>query len=122
MVYFCRPSSGAKLLTPHAFHEIGSRSTTIINLVQRFFAYHMIDSYGCDYSTSGLTLEYVNNKLRAFFDRHTSDGPRFDTYIVYYSGDVYEKGDWALAGEVKILSGSSFTLYFNLILSGAVQG
>lgn len=120
MVYFCRPSSGAKLLTPHAFHEIGSRSTTIINLVQRFFAYHMIDSYGCDYSTSGLTLEYVNNKLRAFFDRHTSDGPRFDTYIVYYSGDVYEKGDWALAGEVKILSGSSFTLYFNLILSGAV--
>ena len=79
------------------------RSTQILNTVQSFFAYHLVENYGCDYSSSGLTSESVESKLKAFFQRQTSDGPRYDTYIVYYSGHVYDNGDWALAGEIDYL-------------------
>ena len=54
--------------------------------------------FGCDYSSSGITTESISSKLRAFFAQSTVDGPRYDTYLLYYSGPVYENGDWALAG------------------------
>ena len=41
----------------------------------------------------------VQSKLKAFFERTTVDGPKYDTYLLYYSGSVYDSGDWALAGE-----------------------
>jgi len=79
--------------------ELSHRATHILNTVQRLFSYHLIDNYGCDYSSSGLTLSAVESKLRAFLQKQTADGPRFDTYLVYYSGHVHKNGDWALAGE-----------------------
>ena len=97
--FHSRPDGGATLLQPSAIQDIGSRSTQILNTVQRFFGYHMIENYGCDYSSSGLTAESVGNKLKSFFEQRTLDGPRFDSYIVYYSGDVHPSGDWALSGK-----------------------
>lgn len=66
--------------------------------MNQFFSYHMIDSYGCDYSTSGISPDNIETKIKAFFDRRTSDGPKFDTYVLYFSGDTYDTGDWALTG------------------------
>ena len=82
--------------------ELSSRATDILNTVQRFFAFHLIENFGCDYSSSGLTGESVESKLKLFFQRATVDGPRYDTYVVYYSGHVYESGDWALAGRLLV--------------------
>ncbi|XP_013395203.1 transmembrane protein 168-A [Lingula anatina] len=94
-----RKDAKATVLPTNALQELGSRSTQILNQIQHFFAYHMVDVYGCDYSSSGIASEALQSKLKAFFDRRMSDGPRYDTYIVYYSGHVQENGDWALAGD-----------------------
>lgn len=70
----------------------------MLNAIQRFFAYHMIETYGCDYSTSGLTFDTLHSKIKSFLELRTSDGPRHDTYILYYSGHSHGTGEWALAG------------------------
>lgn len=82
--------------------EMSSRATETLTTIQRFFNHYLIDLYGCDYSSSGLTMDAVENKLRNFFQRVTADGPYFDTYLVYYSGHVYDNGDWALAGGYQV--------------------
>lgn len=74
----------------------------MLNAVQRFFAYHMIETYGCDYSTSGLSFDTLHSKLKAFLELRTVDGPRHDTYVLYYSGHTHGTGEWALAGKVTI--------------------
>ncbi|KAK3796721.1 hypothetical protein RRG08_037485 [Elysia crispata] len=92
-----KPGSGAQLLTSSTVQDISARGTSTLAQLQQLFTYHMIQNFGCDYSSSGLELDNLRSKLRAFFDRCTADGPRFDTYLLYYSGDVYDSGDWALS-------------------------
>ncbi|GFN93438.1 transmembrane protein 168 [Plakobranchus ocellatus] len=92
-----RQGAGAQLLTSSSVHDISARGTATLAQLQQLFTYHMIQNFGCDYSSSGLELDNLRSKLRAFFDRCTADGPRFDTYLLYYSGDVYDSGDWALS-------------------------
>ncbi|MEQ2164571.1 hypothetical protein GOODEAATRI_007975 [Goodea atripinnis] len=72
----------------YALHvqELNQRSTAMLNGMQRLFSHHMIQTFGCDYSTSGVTLETVQNKLRSFLELRTADGPRHDTYLIFYSG------------------------------------
>ncbi|XP_072175741.1 transmembrane protein 168-like [Diadema setosum] len=94
---FCRADGSAMPLPMSAAEEHSNRSMGLLNTIQRFFLYHMIDTYSCDFSTSGLTTDALDMKLRSFLSRATSDGPRFDTYFVYYSGHVHPNGDWALA-------------------------
>lgn len=76
----------------------------MLNNVQRFFSHHMIETFGCDYSTSGMTLEGLQAKLRSFLESTTADGPRHDTYVVFYSGHTHYSGDWALAGVQVLVS------------------
>lgn len=71
----------------------------MLNNVQRFFAHHLIETFGCDYSTSGVTLEALQSKMKSFLDLRTPDGPRHDTYVIFYSGHTHRTGEWALAGE-----------------------
>ncbi|XP_052096356.1 transmembrane protein 168-like [Mytilus californianus] len=89
--------SRVNIMSQEAMQDMGTRATTTLNKVSYFFNYHMIDNYGCDYSTSGLAIDYLESKLKAFFDRRMSDGPKYDSYILYFSGDVYENGEWALS-------------------------
>lgn len=89
--------SRINLLSQDVVQDMGTRATTTLNKVSHFFNFHMIDNYGCDYCTSGLAMDYLKSKLIAFFDRRMSDGPKYDTYILYFSGDVYENGEWALS-------------------------
>ena len=90
--------------------EQGQRAASTLTQLQRFFAHHLLDMYGCDYSSSGLTSESIASKLRSFFQRQTGDGPRFGTYLVYYSGHVHENGDWALAGKWTVVVVRKFWL------------
>lgn len=94
-----RPGASPVLLPSNTLQELSSRATQILGTVQRFFTFHLVETYGCDYSSSGISIDSVESKLKAFFQRVTTDGPRFDTYILYYSGSVFDQGDWALAGE-----------------------
>lgn len=95
---YCSPDGQPTLLPPVHVQELNLRSTGMLNNVQRFFSHHMIETYGCDYSTSGLSLETLQAKLRIFMEAHTADGPRHDTYVLYYSGHTHRSGEWALAG------------------------
>lgn len=87
------------LLPPEHVQKLNLRSTAMLNAIQRFFAYHMIETYGCDYSTSGLSFDTLHSKLKSFLELRTSDGPRHDSYILYYSGHSHSSGEWALAGK-----------------------
>ncbi|XP_068026054.1 transmembrane protein 168 [Melanerpes formicivorus] len=95
---FCSPDGQPTLLPPEHVQELNLRSTGMLNAIQRFFAYHMIETYGCDYSTSGLTFDTLHSKIKSFLELRTADGPRHDTYILYYSGHSHSSGEWALAG------------------------
>lgn len=95
---FCSPDGQPTLLPPDHVQELNLRSTGMLNAIQRFFAYHMIETYGCDYSTSGLSFDTLHSKIKSFLELRTADGPRHDTYILYYSGHSHGSGEWALAG------------------------
>ncbi|XP_020666114.1 transmembrane protein 168 isoform X3 [Pogona vitticeps] len=95
---FCSPDGQPTLLPPEHVQELNLRSTGMLNAIQRFFAYHMIETYGCDYSTSGLSFDTLHSKLKSFLELRTPDGPRHDTYVLYYSGHSHSSGEWALAG------------------------
>ncbi|KAJ8002832.1 hypothetical protein DPEC_G00163070 [Dallia pectoralis] len=95
---YCSPDGQPTLLPPDQVHLLNMRSTGMLNSIQRFFSHHMIETFGCDYSTSGVSLESLQLKLKAFMELCTADGPRHDTYVVFYSGHTHRSGEWALAG------------------------
>ncbi|XP_051546893.1 transmembrane protein 168-A [Myxocyprinus asiaticus] len=83
------------LLPPGQAHDL--HSTATLNAVQRLFSHYLIQTFGCDYSTN-LSLDTLQTKLRSFLELCTAEGPRHDTYILYYSGHTLLNGDWVLAG------------------------
>lgn len=96
---YCSVDGQPALLPPDQVQQLNVRATGMLNSVQRLFSHHMVQTFGCDYSTSGLTLEAVLNKLRSFLELRTVDGPRHDTYLIFYSGHTHKiNGSWALAG------------------------
>lgn len=98
----CSLDGQPMLLPPGQVQELNTRSTGILNNAQRFFAHHLIEIFGCDYSTSGVTLEALQAKIKSFLELRTADGPRHDTYVIFYSGHTHRTGEWALAGERSI--------------------
>lgn len=95
---YCSPDGQPMLLPPGQVHELNMRSTGMLNNMQGFFAHHLIETFGCDYSTSGVTLEALQAKIRSFLELRTADGPRHDTYVIFYSGHTHRSGEWALSG------------------------
>ncbi|XP_044047716.1 transmembrane protein 168 [Siniperca chuatsi] len=95
---YCSLDGQPMLLPPEQVQELNKRSTGMLNNVQRFFAHHLIETFGCDYSTSGVTLEALQAKIKSFLELRTADGPRHDTYVIFYSGHSHRSGEWALAG------------------------
>ncbi|XP_040018049.2 transmembrane protein 168 isoform X2 [Gasterosteus aculeatus] len=96
--FFCSLEGQPTLLPPGQVQELSERSMGMLNSVQRFFAHHFIESFGCDYSTTGVTREALRAKIQSFFELRTADGPRHDTYVIFYSGHSHHSGEWALAG------------------------
>lgn len=95
---YCSPDGQPMLLPPGQVQELNRRSTEMLSSVQRFFAHHLIEAFGCDYSTSGVTLEALTAKIKSFLELRTADGPRHDTYVIFYSGHSHRSGEWALSG------------------------
>uniref|UniRef100_H3DME7 Transmembrane protein 168a n=1 Tax=Tetraodon nigroviridis TaxID=99883 RepID=H3DME7_TETNG len=96
---YCSADGQPSLLPPEQVQQLNLRSTGMLNNVQRLFSHHMVHTFGCDYSTGGVTLDALQAKLRNFLELCTADGPRHDTYLVFYSGHTYKgNGAWALAG------------------------
>ncbi|KAI4826215.1 hypothetical protein KUCAC02_021856 [Chaenocephalus aceratus] len=95
---YCSPDGQPMLLPPGQVQELNQRSTGMLNNVQHFFAHHLIETFGCDYSTSGVSHDALQAKIKSFLELRTADGPRHDTYVIFYSGHSYGSGDWALAG------------------------
>lgn len=95
---YCSPDGQPMLLPPDQVLELNRRSTGMLSSVQRFFAHHLIETFGCDYSTSGMTMEALQAKIKSFLELRTADGPRHDTYVIFYSGHSHRSGEWALAG------------------------
>lgn len=93
------PDGQPMLLPPGQVQEMNRRSTGMLSSVQRFFAHHLIEAFGCDYSTSGVTLEALTAKIKSFLELRTADGPRHDTYVIFYSGHSHRSGEWALSGK-----------------------
>lgn len=93
------PDGQPMLLPPGQVQELNRRSTGMLSSVQRFFAHHLIEAFGCDYSTSGVTLEALTAKIKSFLELRTADGPRHDTYVIFYSGHSHRSGEWALSGK-----------------------
>ncbi|XP_033746705.1 transmembrane protein 168-like [Pecten maximus] len=94
-----RPGAGVKLYAPSSVQDMGSYAMATLNKICQFFDFHMINNFGTDFSSSGMSQEFLQSKVKAFFGRCCmgENGPRYDTYLLYYSGDVYDTGDWALA-------------------------
>ncbi|XP_051911236.1 transmembrane protein 168-A [Hippocampus zosterae] len=96
---YCSADGQPTLLPPEQAQQLNLRSTGMLNNVQRLFSHHMIQTFGCDYSAGGVSLETLHGKLRNFLELRTADGPRHDTYLIFYSGHTRkESGAWALAG------------------------
>ncbi|XP_036964201.1 transmembrane protein 168 [Acanthopagrus latus] len=95
---YCSPDGQPMLLPPDQVQELNRRSTGMLNNVQRFFAHHLIEVFGCDFSTSGVTLDALQAKIKSFLELRTADGPRHDTYVIFYSGHSHRSGEWALSG------------------------
>ncbi|XP_071961049.1 transmembrane protein 168-like [Antedon mediterranea] len=96
---FCRADRMPVLLPSNAIEEQSRRSVNILNSIQRFLVHHMIDVFSCDFSSGGIAIDSLQTKMKGFLARRTNDGPRFDTYLIYYSGHVHTNGDWALADD-----------------------
>ncbi|KAM7378132.1 hypothetical protein PAMA_013160 [Pampus argenteus] len=96
---YCSADGQPTLLPPEHVQQLNQRSTGMLNNVQRLFSHHMIQTVGCDYSTSGVTLEALQTKLRNFLEFCTAEGPRHDTYLIFYSGHTHKgTGAWVLTG------------------------
>ncbi|KAM9705156.1 LOW QUALITY PROTEIN: transmembrane protein 168-A [Menidia menidia] len=96
---YCSAGGQPALLPAGRVQELNLRSTAMLNSVQRLFSHHMVQTFGCDYSTGGVSLEAAQAKLRSFLELRTADGPRHDTYLLFYSGHTHKaSGAWALTG------------------------
>ncbi|CAK8689360.1 transmembrane protein 168-like isoform X2 [Clavelina lepadiformis] len=93
------PNAKITILPADSLQKQNDRATSLITAIHKFFALYLIDNIGCDYSTSGLSLNAVEEKLRNLFNTKTKegDGVRCDTYIFYYSGLTAEDGSCVLA-------------------------
>ncbi|CAF1555505.1 unnamed protein product [Rotaria magnacalcarata] len=95
-------SRNVQILSQQDAYESSQRCTNILNGLERFMANNLIDIFGCDYSSSGVSMNFIDNKLKTFFARRTDDGRHYDTYIFYFSGPTCDNGDIILADNQKI--------------------
>lgn len=62
------------------------RCAYILNRIQEFLQFHLIENYGCDFVSTGLNKEFLEQKLRSYFQKCSNDGSFYNTYILYYCG------------------------------------
>ncbi|KAL9959547.1 hypothetical protein ACROYT_G032878 [Oculina patagonica] len=90
------PTGDVVILAENAFQAVNTKAMELISIVSRFFSSHMIHNFGTDFSSSGISADYIEKKITSFFEQRVLPGLHYDTYILYYSGHVISNGDWAL--------------------------
>lgn len=67
----------------------------------------MIEILGCDYSTTGMGLTSVEEKIKDLFSKRTKEesgnGVRYDTYLFFFSGLTSDDGSLVLGGEARFM-------------------
>ena len=66
--------------------NLNKRSMYLLNKLYKFISNHLIENFGCDYLTSSFSRVSIESKLKSFFSKSTLDGPKYNTYILYYCG------------------------------------
>ena len=87
------PTGGIIVLAENAFQAVNTKAMELINIVSRFFSSHMIHNFGTDFSSSGISADYIEKKIDSFFEQRVLPNLHYDTYILYYSGHVTDNGD-----------------------------
>ncbi|CAF1407213.1 unnamed protein product [Adineta ricciae] len=95
-------SRNVQILSQQEAFESSQRCTSTLNNLERFMSNNLIDIFGCDYSSSGISMNFIDTKLKTFFARRTQDGRRYDTYFLYFSGPTCDNGDIILCDNQKI--------------------
>jgi len=54
--------------------------------MQNFLQFHLIENFGCDFAATGLQKTLLETKLKAFFQKKSTDGSYYNTYVLYYCG------------------------------------
>lgn len=84
-------------IIPEASFQVRNRTAVeLIDLLSKFFSEHVVHNFGTELCTSGLTTQSLESKLQSFYGQRVLPGIAYDTYVLYFSGPVYDNGDWAL--------------------------
>ncbi|UJR25425.1 hypothetical protein I4U23_006772 [Adineta vaga] len=67
-------SRNVQILSQQEAFDSSQRCTNILNNLERFMTNNLIDIFGCDYSSSGISMNFIDTKLKTFFARRTHDG------------------------------------------------
>ncbi|CAF0816190.1 unnamed protein product [Brachionus calyciflorus] len=62
------------------------RCNYIVNKIQTFLQFYLIENFGCDYAQTGLNKETLVMKIKTYFSKRSNDGAYYNTYIFYYCG------------------------------------
>jgi hypothetical protein len=65
---------------------LNKRSTYILNKLNKFINSYLIENHGCDYLTPSVGRLVLESKLKTFFSKTTLEGPKYNTYVLYYCG------------------------------------
>jgi hypothetical protein len=75
------------LFLPFNYQQaLTQRCTYLLNKIQMFLQFHLIENFGCDFASNGLNKDGLELKLRNFFQKRSNDGSYYNTYILYYCG------------------------------------
>ncbi len=59
---------------------------------------HIAIPCSMDSFVDGLSLQTLKGELKSFFAQTIDTGQRYDSYVVYYCGEVDSDGKWELTG------------------------
>ncbi len=80
-------TGSSALFLPFNYQQaLTQRCTFILNKMQSFLQFHLIENFGCDFASTGLQKTLLETKLKAFFQKKYTDGSYYNTYLLYYCG------------------------------------
>jgi len=87
-------TSSSLMYMPFEFQQaINQRCTYILHKMQAFLQFHLIENYGCDFASNGLNKDFVENKIKNFFQKKSIEQLPYNTYLLYYCGPTSSQTD-----------------------------
>ena len=94
---------------------INQRCSYILHRMQSFLQFHLIENYGCEYASSGMSRDKLEMKVKSFFQKKPIDGTSYNTYLLYYCGPTSSQSDNISLLEDKELSIEEIVTYWKEI-------